>query len=103
MVEKLAIFYGSEICKLDGVTYYSFPDIKSLAGDYVEDKLRKNGFGYRSKYISKSAKLIMDLGGEEWINKLKEMKYDNAKKTLMSLTGIGAKVNECFIFYKLFH
>lgn len=92
MVEKLATFYGTEICKINGETFYSFPDINSLADGSVEEKLKKNGFGYRAKYISKSAQMIVESGGEDWINNLKGMKYNDAKKALMLLTGVGAKV-----------
>lgn len=92
MVEKLATFYGTEICKIDGETFYSFPNIKSLSQSSVEEKLKANGFGYRAKYISKSAQFIMQSGGDNWISKLKEMEYVDAKKNLMSLMGVGAKV-----------
>lgn len=102
MVEKLAQFYGSEICTLDEITYYSFPNIEALAEKGVEEKLRKNGFGYRAKYISKSAQHILKEGGDKWIEELKKMDYVNAKTTLMQLTGVGAKVlllNNSFGFY----
>lgn len=92
MVEKLAKFYGTEICKINGETYYSFPEVQFLADASVEEKLKDNGFGYRAKYINKSAQFIVDSGGEKWINNLKEMKYNDAKKMLMLLTGVGAKV-----------
>lgn len=93
MVEKLAKFYGTEICKIDGQTFYSFPDVVSLSDPSVEETLKQNGFGYRAKYIFQSARHIMESGGIEWIKDLKEMKYLDAKKTLMILTGVGAKVN----------
>lgn len=92
MVDKLALFYGSKICTLDGNTYYSFPNVEALAGKDVENELRANGFGYRAKYISKSAQYIIQEGGEKWIEKLKGMDYKTAKTTLMQLTGVGAKV-----------
>lgn len=94
MVEKLATFYGNEICQINGQSYYSFPEVAALAGESVEEKLKQNGFGYRAKFISKSAQYIMENGGEDWINDLRKMKYDDAKKTLMSLTGVGAKVKK---------
>lgn len=92
MVEKLAKFYGEEICEYEGEMYYTFPDVASLAQDSVEDKLKANGFGYRSKYISKSAQHISNEGGENWLATLRDMEYADAKKTLMTLTGVGAKV-----------
>lgn len=93
MVEKMATFYGNEICQLDGVTYYSFPRVDKLAEKSVEEKLKSNGFGYRAKYISRSAQFIVENGGDDWIDNLKSMKYEEAKKTLTLLTGIGAKVS----------
>ncbi|KAF5274385.1 hypothetical protein FQA39_LY07265 [Lamprigera yunnana] len=103
MVEKLALFYGSKICELNGTTYYSFPKVENLAQPEVEEKLRTNGFGYRAKYIRKSAEEIVSYGGTEWLNKLKEMDYLDAKKNLITLTGIGPKVADCICLMSLGH
>lgn len=92
MVEKLAQFYGDEICTIEGNTYFSFPTVDALAQEGVEEKLRKNGFGYRAKYISKTAKFISTKGSSEWLKNLQNLSYQEAKCTLMSLTGVGAKV-----------
>lgn len=103
MVKKLAEFYGDEICEINGETYYSFPNIDRLTQPGVENKLRENGFGYRAKYINKSAELIKDKGGELWLENLKNMKYEEAKNNLMSLTGVGAKVADCICLMSLGH
>lgn len=92
MVEKLAIHYGKHICDIDGVPYYSFPSVEDLSGEGTEETLRSDGFGYRAGYISKSAKKILQEGGNAWLENLKKLTYDDAKKKLMTLTGIGAKV-----------
>ncbi|XP_066141693.1 N-glycosylase/DNA lyase [Euwallacea fornicatus] len=103
MVEKLAKFYGNEICEVEGRTHYSFPDVEKLAGAEVEQTLKDNGFGYRAKYISRSAKLITDGGGQKWIDELRQLEYEEAKKRLMTLTGIGAKVADCICLMSLGH
>ncbi|CAH1116988.1 unnamed protein product [Phaedon cochleariae] len=103
MVEKLATFYGEEICELKGIKYHSFPNVETLAGKSVEEKLKSNGFGYRAKYISKSAEFIVNEGGKEWLDELKNMNYPDAKKSLMVLTGIGAKVADCICLMSLGH
>nr|CAH7742284.1 unnamed protein product [Callosobruchus chinensis] len=103
MVEKLAKFYGEEICQFEGNTYYTFPKAEALAGDSVEEHLKKNGFGYRAKYISKSAQMIVENGSDKWLHELKEMSYLDAKKALMTLTGIGAKVADCICLMSLGH
>lgn len=96
MVAKLAKYYGKEICKIGDETYFSFPTISELNVPGVEEKLRANGFGYRAKYISKSIEMIVKNGGTRWLEELKTMKYEDAKKNLMMLTGIGAKVCDYF-------
>lgn len=50
------------------------------------------GFGYRAKYINQTAKTIVSLGGNEWINELIATDYHNAKENLLQLSGIGPKV-----------
>lgn len=37
MVEKLCKHYGEEICELDGMMYYSFPDVEKLANPQVNN------------------------------------------------------------------
>ncbi|XP_060536663.1 N-glycosylase/DNA lyase isoform X2 [Cylas formicarius] len=103
MVQKLSEFYGSKICDIDGEAYYSFPDVQALAQDSVEQKLRACRFGYRSKYINNSAKLILSEGGDKWINDLQSLNYGSAKKKLMTLAGIGAKVADCICLMSLGH
>ncbi|KAH1014853.1 N-glycosylase/DNA lyase isoform X1 [Dendroctonus ponderosae] len=103
LVEKLAQFYGEKICELDGATYYSFPQAEKLAADGVEAKLRANGFGYRAKYISHSAKAIAERGSKQWLEQLQELDYAAAKKKLVGLMGIGAKVADCICLMSLGH
>lgn len=54
MVDKLAEHYGKKIdvtnC-VDGVNFYAFPKVQTLAAEGVEEKLRDLGFGYRAKYV----------------------------------------------------
>lgn len=92
MVNKLGRLFGTKIVELDDNTYYTFPEVETLAEPGVESILRDNGFGYRAKYISTSARAIMDNGGSKWLDNLKQMNYAEAKKSLMTLQGIGAKV-----------
>lgn len=93
MVEKLCIYYGKFIREVDGEKYYSFPETNVLAQPTVESDLRKAGFGYRAKFIYQTACVIEKLGGHLWIQNLKMLPYLEAKKELMKLSGVGAKVN----------
>ena len=67
----------------------------------VEQTLRMLGFGYRAAYISKTAKQIMAAGGKEYLFSLRSLPYDNAKKELLKLTGIGPKVADCILLMSL--
>lgn len=58
----------------------------------VEANLRQLGFGYRAKFIQKSASQIIEFGGDKWFKSLQDMEYNEARQELMKLTGIGPKV-----------
>lgn len=89
MVEKMCVLYGD---KIDGTTYYTFPNIEKLIGEQIEEDLKAAKFGYRAKFIRQTAVKMFKLGGEKWIEDLKNMDYNNAKKELMLLPGVGPKV-----------
>lgn len=103
LVNKLCTHYGEKICDLDGQEYFSFPVLSQLAKDGVEEKLRNLGFGYRAKYIQKSAEEIVEKGGLKWFKSLSEMSYEDAHKELITLSGIGPKVADCICLMSLNH
>jgi N-glycosylase/DNA lyase len=96
MVEKMCTLYGK---KIDGTTYYAFPNIEQLIGPQVEEDLKVAKFGYRAKFIRQTAEKMFELGSNTWIDKLRNMNYDSAKKELMLLPGVGPKVKTCHMFY----
>uniref|UniRef100_A0A182K2E5 N-glycosylase/DNA lyase n=1 Tax=Anopheles christyi TaxID=43041 RepID=A0A182K2E5_9DIPT len=103
MVEKLCRNYGEKICEYEGTCYYNFPSISSLAEITVEGKLRELGFGYRAKYIQRSAEKILQLGDLDWFRQLCQLDYKAAHKELVSLPGIGPKVADCICLMSLGH
>lgn len=96
MVEKMCTLYGD---KIEGTTCYSFPNIEKLTGEKVEEDLKVAKFGYRAKFIRQTAEKMYKLGGNIWIEKLKNMDYDSAKKELMLLPGVGPKVRMFISFW----
>ncbi|XP_053617026.1 N-glycosylase/DNA lyase isoform X2 [Plodia interpunctella] len=103
MVEKLCTHYGEKISTYEGASYYAFPSVDKLAQPEVEKKLRDLGFGYRAKFIQKSAMQIMESGGAKWFQSLQDMKYKDARFELMKLHGIGPKVADCICLMSLNH
>ncbi|XP_072328899.1 N-glycosylase/DNA lyase [Scyliorhinus torazame] len=101
MIERLCQAYGKRLCKLDSCIYYAFPTLQALAADDVEKQLRVLGFGYRAKFVNQSAKMILETHGSDWLNSLREAPYEEAKRALCTLPGVGAKVADCVCLMSL--
>lgn len=116
MVDKLCTQYGPHIATFDGRAYYDFPSPSALAGNNVEAHLRELGFGYRAKYISKTANMIVNDRESGWLDSIRnpespvfgndpapagEMQpegrdgYREAHEQLLALQGVGPKVADC--------
>ncbi|XP_008980372.1 N-glycosylase/DNA lyase isoform X1 [Callithrix jacchus] len=92
MVERLCQAFGPQLIQLDDVTYHGFPSLQALAGPDVEAHLRKLGLGYRARYVSASARAILEeQGGLAWLQQLREASYEEAHKALCTLPGVGTK------------
>lgn len=96
LVERLSALHGTKIGKYEDVIYYGFPTPEQLAPltemDYREMKL-----GYRSPYIKDAvykvnAKLV-DL------EKINHLSYEEGKKVLMTINGVGEKVADCVLLF----
>ncbi|KAJ8323047.1 8-oxoguanine glycosylase ogg1 [Batrachochytrium dendrobatidis] len=106
MIRSLCAEYGTRIDSLrndkgEHIVFYTFPEIKALAGDDVEQRLRQLGFGYRAKFIVGSAKLILERGGSKWLHSLRDISYQAAHTELLSLPGVGPKVSDCICLMSL--
>ncbi|KAF2277451.1 DNA glycosylase [Westerdykella ornata] len=117
MVANLCLHYGPLIGHIDGVPYHDFPTPEALAQPSVEAQLMKLGFGYRAKYIYKTAVMIAGKeNGLAWLDELcnpefpsfgREVKnagewneggregYRKAHEELLALHGVGPKVADC--------
>ena len=71
----------------------SFSDIAAAP----DDTLRDCKLGFRSAYLKKSALKIISDGFNP--DSLREMPYSDAKKYLLSLSGIGDKVADCILLF----
>ncbi|XP_040214961.1 N-glycosylase/DNA lyase [Rana temporaria] len=95
MIERVCSTLGRRLCRLDSVDYYSFPSLQALAANDTEIKLRNLGFGYRAKFVSQSARTILHKHGLDWLEGLRHVPYEEAKKALCDLPGVGAKIADC--------
>ncbi|QIW95874.1 hypothetical protein AMS68_001392 [Peltaster fructicola] len=115
MVHKLCTNYGPLLGHVDGEPYHDFPQPAALAVPGVEEKLRALGFGYRAKYIYKTACMVADKPAG-WLDGLRNPEspvlgvkpqsggtwnasgregYRTAHEELLTLQGVGPKVADC--------
>lgn len=97
-IRKLCSQYGEKKIAANGILYFCFPEPEALARVSLEE-LSDCGLGYRSKYIRQTADSVCR--GDIDLEKLREMDYDAAKKELLKIYGVGAKVADCICLFAL--
>lgn len=97
MLTNLTKRFGKPI-SFEQKTFYTFPTIETLAETKIAD-LAKCGLGYRAKYVSKTAKQVLETGIN--LQLLKKEDYNTAKKHLLELPGVGPKVADCILLFSL--
>lgn len=119
MVDKLCKRYGNileptcESCNKQSIydLYQSFPSVERLAEEDVFQSLRYElGFGYRAKFITGTAKQLLELSEankqksvREYLLSLRQLPYKDTCKTLMKFQGIGRKVADCICLMSMDH
>lgn len=122
MVHNLCLHYGPLIGHIDEVPYHDFPTPAALSGPDVEAHLMKLGFGYRAKYIAKTARIVSEDKGLKWLEDLSNPEYPQfgveekpagemleggregyrkAHEELLALHGVGPKVADCVCLFGL--
>lgn len=74
--------------------YFAFPTIERLSENSTLGILKDLRFGYRAKFICEAAKFLMNNFEEGYLHNLRLKPYLEAKKELIKIPGVGAKV--CF-------
>ncbi|MDP3787400.1 MAG: DNA glycosylase [Candidatus Omnitrophota bacterium] len=95
MIGKLSENFGKRLT-LGQVEGYSFPAAAKIAKVKVSD-LRRLGLGFRAGYLKDAACKIAS--GRLDLNGLEDLNYEEAKKSLISLKGVGEKVADCALLF----
>lgn len=99
LVNALNCEYG-DFVEYKGERLYGFPSPETLS-QLEEAKLRETvKCGYRAKYLIGAAKMVKEGFPLE---KLGECAYEDARKELMRLPGVGGKVADCVCLFGLGH
>lgn len=96
IIERLCQLCGEPfLC--EGQTYYKFPTPESFAARTL-DELAGCGCGYRAPYVLGAAQAVQDGFPLET---LRHAAYEEAKRMLCTLPGVGPKVADCVLLFSL--
>ncbi len=96
-IENISREYGKKV-EFGGEEFYLFPTPEELSLAKVED-LRKLNLGFRDKYVYAATQKVAS--GEIDLEKIANMPIKEAKKELMKLQGVGAKVADCIMLFSM--
>lgn len=109
MVQNLCIHFSPALLIVPGdgsspeQAFHPFPPPEALADPSVDNKLRELGFGYRAKYIQKTAALLCERhkDPQTWLKSLRTKSIEEAREALLELHGVGPKVADCILLMSL--
>ncbi|KAJ7343397.1 DNA glycosylase [Mycena albidolilacea] len=113
MVQALCKHYSAPLLSIPDpsdplveVEYHPFPSPSVLAAPGVEATLRDLGFGYRAKFIQRTAQMLVDTHGsgelaEKFLANLRNTPTEEARQELLKFMGVGRKVADCVLLMSL--
>lgn len=99
-IENICDSYGEKQISSQGEEYCAFPTPQALAV-LKEDALMACNLGYRSKYVVRAARNIVD--GHCDLENIRRLPYLEAREELLKLYGVGGKVADCICLFALHH
>jgi N-glycosylase/DNA lyase len=97
MLYRMARKFGRP-AKVDGIEFFTFPSVAAIDRAGI-DELRACGLGYRAKAIKAAARAVA--GGELDFGAIKSASYEDAKKELLKVYGVGNKIADCVLLFSL--
>lgn len=94
-ISKLCQCYGEPLPG-PGIEIFSFPRAHSIA--YQDPcRISECRLGYRAPYLLETATMIA--GDPDWEERILELPYEDARKELLHLKGVGKKVADCVLLF----
>ena len=97
MHNKMAEKFGGTV-EVEGIELRRFPRLDELS-EASEEDLRELGIGYRAKYIVETIKILKETDFDP--KEVREMEYEDARKEMKKLYGVGDKVADCVLLFSL--
>lgn len=96
-IENISKTYGKKIY-FNEMEYYLFPTPEELSKATITD-LRELNLGFRDKYVYGAVQDVVS--GKVDLEKINKLEYKEAKKELMKIKGVGAKVADCILLFSM--
>jgi N-glycosylase/DNA lyase len=97
MLYALTRKFGRQV-KVDNIEFFTFPSAADISRASI-DVLRACGLGYRAKAIKAASGAIAS--GQLDFGALKTASYEEAKKELLQVHGVGNKIADCVLLFSL--
>jgi len=94
-IASLAEQFGKAI-EFEGETYYAFPDPSSISCK-GHDGLTVCRLGYRQPYVFGTSCSVTE--ENQWEETIRRLPYEDARKDLMKLHGVGPKAADCILLF----
>jgi N-glycosylase/DNA lyase len=99
-VEEMSRRYGRFVAAAGGRDFYAFPSAGALAAAPEAELATGCGLGWRGANLKRVAAEVAEMP-DRWPEQLRELSYREAKRELMSLRGVGAKIADCVCLFSL--
>ena len=96
-LEKISAKFGRKI-QFDNKEFHLFPEPKKIANATIQE-IQNCGVGYRAKFIIDAAKMVESQQID--FRYLAKCNYQDAKKIILTVPGIGNKVADCILLFSL--
>ncbi|NLK97700.1 MAG: N-glycosylase [Epulopiscium sp.] len=100
VVENISRMFGKFICSFEGHDYYAFPTVDELSAASEQD-IRACKAGFRAPYIVDACQKVKHKEVE--LEKLADLPYEEAKKELLKIKGVGSKIADCVLLFGIGH
>jgi len=94
-IASIAEQFG-KVIEFEGMTYYAFPEPSSISCR-GHDGLTECKLGYRQPYIFDTSCSVTD--ERCWEETIHRLPYEQARKELMKLKGVGPKAADCILLF----
>jgi N-glycosylase/DNA lyase len=94
-IASIAERCGSPV-EFEGKLYHTFPDPSAISC-VGHDGLTECRLGYRQPYVSGTSGLVTD--EKEWECRIRNLPYEEARRELMKLHGVGPKAADCILLF----